>query len=104
MAVTIVLPDEPKSPEINLQMSQCNFSLKTSDKHTKIIYFHHTLHVSWKLWKTKFQINSYHVMSNNRNFTKNLDKIIRLDDTQVTFPGTISETQFASGNGWKSIL
>ena len=55
------------------------------------------------LWKTQFQINSYHTISNNKNFTKNLDRIIDID-SQKTFPGIISETQYASGNDWKVIL
>ena len=97
-AVTVVAPEEPKSRVINLRMSRCTFAVKTSDKHTRVFYFHNTFQVSWKLWKTEFQINSYHTMSNNTNFTKNVDKIIWIDPQQ-TFHGTISETQYASGNG-----
>ena len=36
-------------------------------------------------------------MSSDKNFTKNLDKIVSYDPRE-TFPGTISETQYASGN------
>ena len=36
-------------------------------------------------------------MSSDKNFTKNLDKIMSYDSGQ-TFHGTISETQYASGN------
>ena len=46
---------------------------------------------------TKFQSNSYYTMSNNTNFTKNLDRIVSFHGGE-TFPGTISETQYASGN------
>ena len=99
-AVTLDLPDEPKSPEIHLRMSQSSFSVNTSDRHTKIIYFSdNTFQVSWMLWKTEFQLNSYLTMSSDKNFTKNLDRIITKD--QQMFPGTISETQYASGNDWK---
>ena len=99
-AITVVSFVGPKSPKINLQMSQNTFSLNTSDKDTKMIHFHDILHVSWMLWKTEFQINSYHTVSNNTNFTKYLDKIIQIDPQQ-TFLGTISETQYASGNDLK---
>ena len=99
-AVAVAAAGEPKAPEINLRMSQCSFSLKTSDKQTKIIYFYNTLQVSWIMWKTEFQINSYHTKSSDKNFTKNLDKIIQIDP-EGTFPGIILETQYASGNDWK---
>ena len=85
---------------MNSRMSQSSFLLKTNDTSKKIIGFQEQLQVSWMLWKTTFQINSYHIMSNNTNFTKNLDKIIWIQP-QRTFQGTISETQYASGNGWK---
>ena len=94
--MTAVAVDGPKSPEINLRISQSSFSLNTSDKHTKVIYFHNTLQDSLMLWKTEFQINSYHMMSNDTNFTKYLNKVIQFDPQRM-FPGTISETQYASG-------
>ena len=90
----------PISPAINLRMSLCSFSVNTIDKDTTIMYFHSTFQVSWMLWKTKFQINTCSTISNSTNFTKNLDKIIMIDP-QGPFPGTITETQYASGNGWK---
>ena len=96
-AVTISRYYTPKSPEINLRMAQSSFSLNTSDQDMKIIYFSGSPQGSWKLWKTKFQLNSYHTMSSDKNFTKNLDKIISYDPEQ-TFHVTISETQYASGN------
>ena len=61
------------------------------------MYFHGTIHVSWILWKTEFQINSYHTISSDKNFTKNTDKIVASDQEEV-FQGTISEIQFASGD------
>ena len=98
-AVTVSRGSTPKSPEINLRISHNTFSLNTSDQHTKVICFHGSPQVSWMLWKTKFQINSYQTMSSNKNFIKNLDKIVSYDPGQ-TFYGTISETQYASGNGF----
>ena len=98
-AVTVHKDYSPKSREINLRISQSSFSLNTSDQQTKIIYFHGTPQGSWMLWKTEFQINSYHTMSSNKNFTKNLDKIVS-HDIGHTFNVTISETQYASGNGF----
>ena len=85
-----------KSSEFNLRMSQSSFTL-TSDKNIKIIFFQNTMQVSWKLWKTTFVLNSYGTMSSNKNFTKNLDRIITISP-QGPFPGTVSETQYASGN------
>ena len=41
-------------------------------------------------------MNSYHIMSSDKNFTKNVNKIVSYE-TGETFPGTISETQYASG-------
>ena len=90
-------------PEINLRMSQSSFAVNTSDKNTKIIYFATTPKVSWMLLETKFQLNSYSTMSSDKNFAKNLDKIVTIHPNQ-TFPGTISETQYASGNDCKRIF
>ena len=98
-AVSIARDEEPKSPEINFRMAQSSFSLNTSDQDMKIIDFSGSPQGSWMLWKTKFQINSYHTMSSDKNFTKNLDKIVSYDPCQ-TFHGTISETQYASGNSF----
>ena len=98
-AVKISRDKGPKSPEINFRIAQSSFSLNTSDQDMKIIYFNGEPQGSWMLWKTTFQINSYHTISSNKNFTKNLDKIVSYDP-QETFHGTISETQYASGNSF----
>ena len=95
-AVTISRHEASKSPEINFRIAQSSFSLNTSDQDVKIIYFSGPPQGSWMLWKTKFQLNSYHAMSSDKNFTKNLDKIVSYDPQQ-TFHGRISETQYASG-------
>ena len=92
--------EEAKPNDINLRMAQSYFTLKTSDKNTKIIYFEKELQVPWKLWKTEFQINTYHTMSSDKNFAKNINKIIMVDQQQM-FQGTISETEYASGNYWE---
>ena len=97
-AVTIVR-NYAKSPEITFRVAQSSFSLNTSDQHLKVIHFGGEPQGSWMLWKTKFQINSYCMMSSNKNFTKNLDKIVSYD-TQETFHGIILETQYASGNSF----
>ena len=97
--VTVDIVDTPKSPEINLRIAQSSFSLNTSDQQTKVIYFQGRRQGSWMLWKTKFQINSYHTMSSDKNFIKHLDKIVSYDRREK-FHGTISETQYASGNGF----
>ena len=89
-AVTIARIQSPTSPE-------SSFSLNTSHQHMKVIHFSGRPQGSWMLWKTKFQIDSYHTMSSNKNFTKNLDKIVSYQ-TGHTFHVTISETQYASGN------
>ena len=96
-AVTIARSNAPTSPEITFRIAQSSFSLNTSDQQTKVIHFKGIPRGSWMLWKTKFQINSYHTISSNKNFTQNLDKIVSYDLYQ-TFHGTISETQYASGN------
>ena len=98
-AVTITRNYPSKCPEINLRMAQSSFSLNTSDQQTKVIHFSGSPKGSWMLWKTKFQINSYHTMSSNKNFIKNLDKIVSYDPSK-TFHLTISETQYASGNNF----
>ena len=77
-------------------MANSSFFLKTSEQETKIIHFQSKA-VSWKLWKTEFQINSYHAMSSDKNFTKNIKKIVSYDIGEI-YQGTISETQYASGN------
>ena len=90
----------PKPTEVNLRMSQSNFTLKTTDKNTKIIYFENELQLSWMIWKTEFQINSYHTISSDKNFTNNIDKIITIYP-QGPFTGTITVTRYASGNDLK---
>ena len=95
-AVTTVREYSQKSPGINFRIARSSFSLNTSDQHTKVIYFDGSPQGSWMLWKTKFQINSYHTISSNKNFTKNLDKIVSYKQG-VVFNVTISETQYASG-------
>ena len=96
-AVTVARDYTPTSPEINFRIAQSSFSLNTSDQQTKVVHFDGRPQGLWMLWKTKFQINSYHMMSSDKNFTKNLDKIVSYDSRE-TFHGTISETQYASGN------
>ena len=98
-AVTIQIEYSLTSPDINFRISQSSFSLNTSDQETKVIHFEGRPQLSWRLWKTKFQMNSYHTISSNKNFTKNLDKIVSYSPRE-TFQGTISETQYASGNGF----
>ena len=83
--------------EINFRIAQSSFSLNTSKQQTKIFFFEHIQQILWMLWKTKFQINSYHTVSSDKNFTKNLDKIVSYDQGE-TFHGAILETQYASGN------
>ena len=95
-AVTIV-GLEPKYPEINFRIALSSFSVNTSDQQTKVISFRGEPQGLWMLWKTKFQLNSYHTMSSDKNFKKNLDKIVSYDSSK-TFHVTISETQYASGN------
>ena len=96
-AMTAVGSNGPKSPEINLRMSKTYFSLKSSDNNTKITHFFNILQMSWMLWKTEFQINSYHTMSSYKNFTNNIDRIVSFEPGE-TYHGTISKTQYASGN------
>ena len=96
-AVTVSSEYTPKSPEINFRIAQSSFSLNTSDQQTKVVSFEGRPHGSWMLWKTKFQINFYHTMSSDKNFIKNLDKIV-LYEPGETFHGTISETQTGNGN------
>ena len=98
-AVTISRNQGPKSPAINFRIAQSSFSLNTSDQQTKIINFLGPPKGSWKLWKTKFQLNSYHAISSDKNFTKNLDKIVS-HDYGYTLNVQISETQYASGNSF----
>ena len=78
-------------------MSESTFSLNTSDKRTKIIYFEEKAQVSWMLWKTKFQINSYQTISSYKNFTKDINKIVSFESREQ-YHGAISEIQYASGN------
>ena len=49
------------------------------------------------LWKTKFKINSYHIMSSDKNFT--LDKIVSYDGAREV-KGSALESQYASGIGF----
>ena len=98
-AVTTARSFAPKSPEINFRIAQSSFSLNTSDQQTKVIRFIGRPPGSWLLWKTKFQLNSYHTISSDKNFIKNLDKFVSYDMGQ-TFHGTISETPYASGKSF----
>ena len=98
-AVTTVREYSQKSPGINFRIAQSSFSVNTSDQHTKVIYFDGSPQGSWMLWETKFQINSYHTISSNKNFTKNLEKIVSYKQG-IVFNVTISETQYASGNSF----
>ena len=101
-AVTIVTNHTPKSRKINLRIAQSIFSLRTSDQDIKVIFFRDTPQGSWRLWQTEFHINSFHTKSSDKNFTKNLDKIVSYDYFE-TFHGTISETQYASGIGFVAL-
>ena len=62
-----------------MRMSESYFSLKSIDERIKIIHLQGKAHISWMLWKTEFQINSYHTMSSNKDFTNNTDKIVSYD-------------------------
>ena len=95
--VRLIGNEGPKPTEVSLRMSQSSFSVKAKDKNWKIIYFQYQPNVSWKLWKAAFQVNSYRTMSNDRNFKENLYKVASYDKEE-TYHGTISETQYASGN------
>ena len=97
-AVAIVSDHRTKPIEINLRMAKSSFSLKTHDKYTEIIDRQGEAQISWMLWKTEFQINSFHIMSNYKNFTQSINRIVSYETGQ-TFHGTISETQYASGSG-----
>ena len=96
-AVTVSIHYTPQSPKMNFRIAQSSFSIYTSDQQTKVIHFSGPTQGSWMLWKTTFQINSYHIMSSDKNFTKNLDKIMSYDTGEI-FHGNISEIQYASGN------
>ena len=78
-------------------MSRSSFTLKSIDQSAKIIHFQGKAEVSWMLWETEFQINSYHTMSSDKHFTQNINRIVSYEPRE-TFHGTISETQYASGN------
>ena len=91
-----VVTIEHQVNDINMRMSKTSFSLKTIDQRTKIIHLQGKSEVAWLLWKTEFQINSYHTMSSNKNFTQNINRIMSVAPGQ-TFHGRISETQYASG-------
>ena len=95
-AVPIMISYESSLNEITLRMADGYFSLNTSDKNIKIIHFQGKEQVSWMLWKTEFQINSYHTISSYKNFTNDTDRIVSFEPGE-TYHGTISETQYASG-------
>ena len=98
-AVTVVniIGSRLKFSEFNLRVAHSSFSLYSSDPQTKVIRFKGEPQLTWMLWKAKFQINSYNTISGDKNFTKNLHKIVSYDPGETLF-GTISETQYASGN------
>ena len=77
-------------------MSHSSFLLNTSDHSIKIIHFQNKVQASWMLWKTDFQINSYHIGSSNNNFSNNINRIVSFEPKEK-FHGTISEIQYASG-------
>ena len=97
-AVTIESSYQTIHNEIKMRMSDSYFSLKSIDLRTKIIHLLGKPEVSWMLWETEFQINSFHAMSSDKNFTDNINRIVSYEPLH-TFSGTISETQYASGNG-----
>ena len=80
--------------ECTLRMTHCSFTFNTSDSATKIINTLGKITLAWVLWKTSFQINNYHILSSDRNFTNNIKTY--LGGTE--FKGSISETPYASGN------
>ena len=81
---------------VELRMTQNSYSLNTSYNDT-VINIIGGPKVSWMLWKTEFQINSYHINSSSKNFTRDINKIVSISP-QETFHGTISENKYASGN------
>ena len=87
---------EQKSPHISLRMAENIFN--TSQVDTKLIYIDnsHPLSVNWMLWKSWFQIDSFHIESNNTDFNNSTDRIVSLWQPGA-FPGTISEIVYASG-------
>ena len=91
-AVRIYAPQNPS--QCTLRMTHCSFILHTSDSATKFIDFIHKITLAWVLWKTSFQINNYHMLSSDKNFTNSIKTISR----GVEFEGSISETPYASGN------
>ena len=84
-----------------MRMSESYFSLKSIDERTKIIHLQGREEISWVLWETEFQVNSYHTISSYENFTNNINEIVSYEPLH-TFYGTISETQYASGNNLSS--
>ena len=99
-AITIMSEYSTKPIQINLRMSESSFSLTTHDIYTRVIYRQGRADIYWMLWKTQFQINSFHTMSSDRNFTQNINRIVSYGSGH-SFYGTISETQYASGKGYK---
>ena len=88
---------------INFRISHSSFLTDTSDKDIKVINIGGEPQVSWMLWKTDFQINSYHMKSSDKNFPHNLNKIVSYGPRK-TLPGTISENQYASGKALNRFL
>ena len=84
-----------KHQPINFRVAESNLSINTKD--IKLINIRGEPIVSWMLWESEFQINSYHTKSSDRNFTQNINRIVSYTSGE-TFHGTISETQYASGN------
>ena len=95
----IIAPTEHHhSSKISLRMSENYFVLNTTKIATKIIFIQNNvpLSLNWMLWKSWFEIDSFHIESNDSNFVQNIDRFVTLDQP-APFPGFTSENAYASG-------
>ena len=90
--------------ESTFRMSDSYFSLSTTRIYGPIISIENNppLNVTLMLWKTWFQINAFKIESNDTDFEENIDTIVSYTKG-TTFPGTVSETPYASGEAFKSL-
>ena len=86
-------PTLHKHKQCILRMTHCCFILGRSDAATKIIDTWEQITLDWVLWETSFQINHYHILSSDRNFTNSTNTIV----SGERFIRSISETPYASG-------